>query len=74
MQDEAKTHNETGDVEKHGLSLLDIVKHAVSTVVHSLGPQDRVALVSYSDKARIELDLTVMDSNGQGRADQVLKG
>lgn len=73
MQDEAKAHNDKGDVESHGLSLLDITKHAVSTIIHSLGPLDRLALVSYSDRAREELPLTTMDSTGQNTADTKLK-
>ncbi len=73
MAEEATAHNAAGGVEHHGLSLLDIAKHAVGTVIHSLGAQDRLALVSYSDKARKELDLTAMDAAGHARADAVLK-
>lgn len=73
MQDEATTTSDKGDKEKHGLSLLDITKHAVSTVINSLGPEDRLALVSYSDKAREELALTAMNVAGQKRADTILK-
>jgi hypothetical protein len=33
-----------------GLSLLDIVKHAVKTIIKTLGPNDRLAVVTYSSK------------------------
>lgn len=49
-------------VEAHGLSLLDIVKHAVKTIVTALHPNDRLALVSYSSQAKVVMPLTAMDN------------
>lgn len=72
MDTEAKAQDEQGVSESHGLSLLDIVKHAVSTIIFSLGPDDRVALVSYSDSARVELKLTSMTKDGQKTASDKL--
>jgi Mg-chelatase subunit ChlD len=74
MQNEASVSDEKGVKEEHGLSLLDITKHAVATVINTLGPQDRLSLVSYSDAARVELPLTAMNKDGQGRASKVLAG
>ena len=38
-------------VEDCGLSLLDIVKHAVKTVISTLNENDRLSIVSYSNNA-----------------------
>ncbi len=55
MNEEAVFKNATGDWESHGLSLLDVVKHAVRTVIHALGPEDKIAIVSFSDTGMNEL-------------------
>jgi hypothetical protein len=57
MGTEASIKTGTGKEERHGLSLLDIVKHAVKTVVHSLEANDRFALVVFSTTARVVFDL-----------------
>lgn len=62
MGTEAKLKNEQGGVESHGLSLLDVVKHSVKTVVMTMHPTDRLAVVSYSDAAKIVFPLTAMDA------------
>jgi Mg-chelatase subunit ChlD len=59
-------------VEDAGLSVLDIVKHAVRTVFSCLNENDRLSLVSYSNTALVELELTAMDQAGKDRASQVL--
>lgn len=58
MSDEATVKSAEGTVEAFGLTLLDIVKHAMKTLISALGPQDRVGLVSFSSKARTEFGLT----------------
>jgi len=40
-----------GKAENTGLSLLDITKHAVKTIIHLLGPNDLCSLVAYTDDA-----------------------
>ena len=57
-------------VESHGLTLLDIVKHAMRTCVHTLSPGDRCALVSFSTEAFVVLPLTQMDVAGKEAAEQ----
>ena len=42
-------------VETHGLSLLDIAKHGVRTLVHTLGDQDRLSLVAFHSKAKVSV-------------------
>jgi Mg-chelatase subunit ChlD len=59
--------------ESNGLSILDIVKHAVATVIQTLGPQDRIAIVSYSSSARVELELTATTDEGRKVADLKLR-
>jgi len=52
-------------VENSGLSMLDVVKHAVKTIVEVLEPQDRLAIVKYSNAAEIVKPLTVMNAEGK---------
>jgi len=68
MGSEATLKTAGGGVEAHGLSLLDIVKHAVKTIICALLPQDRLAIVVYSSEARTVLDLASMDEAGKARA------
>lgn len=67
MGTEASVKTGTGKEEKHGLSLLDIVKHAVKTVVHSLEAKDRFSLVVFSTTARVVFDLTPIDQASKTR-------
>ena len=51
-----------GERERHGLTLLDVVKHAVRTVSNTLQAGDRLCVVSYSSDARLCVPLTAMDA------------
>ena len=62
----------TGAKESHGLSLLEIVKHAVRTVAHSLTPNDRLAVVVYATSARILFPLKQMDAAGKAEAERLI--
>ena len=62
---EAKLATATGSTESHGLSLLDIVKHAVRTIVHSLRSTDRLSVVAYTTAARVIFPLLDMDDAGK---------
>lgn len=53
--------------ENSGLSLLDITKHALKTVIASLKDIDRISLVSYSNAAKVVCALTPMTSAGKSR-------
>jgi Mg-chelatase subunit ChlD len=72
MGAEATMQNATGGLEAHGLSLLDVVKHAVTTVISVLEPADRLSLVAYSSEARVVFDLISMDDAGKARAKREL--
>ncbi|CAF1172373.1 unnamed protein product [Rotaria magnacalcarata] len=54
--------------EKFGLSRLDLVKHAIKTIVHSLQPQDRLSLVSFANSATVLFQLTHMSPDGKSSA------
>ena len=66
------THHHHQGVEYSGLSLLDIVKHAVKTVIATLGDKDRLALVSYANSAKVVFDLMTMDAIGKENAGELL--
>ena len=53
--------------ENSGLTLLDITKHALKTVITSLQEQDRISLVSYSNAATVVCGLTPMTAAGKAR-------
>ncbi|CAF1510461.1 unnamed protein product [Adineta ricciae] len=55
--------------EKCGLSQLDLVKHAITTIIHSLTAEDRLALVTFDSKAQVVFSLREM--NDQGRAESI---
>lgn len=54
MSNAAEVKGGTG--ESTGLSLLDITKHAVKTILHLLGPNDLCSLVAYSDAAEVSFE------------------
>jgi len=56
------------------LTVLDVVQHAIKTVVHSMGFQDRLGIVSFSDTAKVVLELTSMDAAGISKADLAIDG
>jgi len=66
MAVQAEIQNDTN--EKFGLSQLDLVKHALKTIIHSLQPQDRLSLVSFANSATVLFQLTKMDEDGKSSA------
>ena len=50
--------------ESDGLSMLDIVKHGVNTVIHTLGPSDSLSLVGFSNQATEIFTNIAMDDDG----------
>jgi hypothetical protein len=60
MQIEAAIQNAAGIEESHGLSILDIVKHALKTVLGSLQPDDRFGLVSFATSGKVEAQLQTL--------------
>ncbi|CAF1259532.1 unnamed protein product [Rotaria sp. Silwood1] len=66
MSDRAEIQNDKN--EHYGLSQLDLVKHAIKTIIQSLQSQDRLSIVSFSDKATILFKLTNMNDEGKTKA------
>jgi len=65
MATEAAIKNKDGNKERHGLSYLDVLKHGVKTIISCLNDNDRFALVSYSDDARIDFNLDYMSEDNK---------
>jgi len=59
--------------EKTGLTLLDITKHAVKTILHLLGPNDVVSLVTYSDNAEVIFQNEKVTKNNLKKLNQKLE-
>jgi len=55
-------------VESSGLTVLDVVKHAVKTIINVLGPDDRLSVVSYSDNASVIFESLEMNAAGKTTA------
>jgi hypothetical protein len=66
MAVQAEIQNDTN--EKFGLSQLDLVKHALKTIIYSLQAQDRLALVSFANSATVLFQLTKMNEDGKSSA------
>ncbi len=58
--------------ESDGFSRLDLVKHSVRTIVHMLDSSDYLAIIAFSDKAKLTLEATKMDAPGQKLASKQL--
>jgi len=72
MGTEAMLKTETGDTAGHGLSVLDVVKHSLKTIIMNLTGEDRLALVAYSNNAETIFNLTAMDDAGRTSTEQQL--
>jgi len=51
---------------------MDLAKHTINSVAALLGPEDSLALVSFSTQAKIVMDPTIMDDNGRVKLKAVL--
>ena len=54
--------------ESAGFSILDLVKHAVKTIVQVLGPDDYFGLVAFSDSAKVAVHFQQMTMVGKQAA------
>lgn len=64
----ATYENEDGSTESDGLTILDIVKHAVKSVMHLLSDDDRLSLVVFDNKSETVVPLTHMTEDGRAVA------
>ena len=63
----------TSEGENTGLTLLDIVKHALGTVTAILGPNDRFSVITFSDNAKIIFGLTEMTENNKINVNKLIE-
>jgi len=68
--DEPSTKN---DVEASKFSRLDLVQHSMNTIVHSLRPEDSLAVITFSDTGDKLLSLSNMDAQGKKEAFRSIK-
>ena len=73
MNAAAPMQNADGTEEKTGLTVLDITKHAVKTVMEVLGPNDRLSIVKYSDNAQVVTPLSFMTDAGKAKVNFALE-
>jgi len=59
------SNTSTGVNEEYGLSLLDIVKHAVKTIIYSLTQDDKFSLIVFNREATLVVDMSKMDDIGR---------
>eukprot|EP01084_Bolivina_argentea_P280435 479600_1 len=57
---DAVIKDENGKSECHGLSILDLTKHSIKTIVECLNKKDYLSIVSYSNEAQVVTPLTKM--------------
>jgi len=74
MNSQATTVNDDGDKVDHGWSLLDITKHATSTVIMSMGDDDWVSLTVYSSTATVMAGWTRCTFDGKELLMQIVRG
>ncbi|CAF1053365.1 unnamed protein product [Didymodactylos carnosus] len=68
MQHEVESKNEQNKVETFGLSQLDLVKHALKTIIHTLSEHDRLSVVEFNRKATVLFQLLEMNQDGKASA------
>ena len=74
MSSDATVQDTAGHTESYGITVLDIVKHAVRSVAGMLGPNDRLAVVAFSSTARVVMPFTAMSVVGKETVTRVLGG
>lgn len=57
-----------GEGESTGLSVLDLVKHACRTILSTMTAEDRLAIVTFSNRSRILQSLTAMTEDNKETA------
>ena len=60
-------------VESHGFSRLDLVKHSINTMIEFMNDCDEIALVPFSNSAKILMNSTKMTVAGKNLAKQRVK-
>jgi len=71
-QSATPANEESSAAQDMGLSVLDIVKHAVKAVMGVLEDSDRMSLVAFDDKAETVFSLHEMSASGREQATEAL--
>jgi len=69
MATEATTQDGSGTNVSYGLAILDLVRHAIRTIIKNLEDCDRLAILSFANKAVLVLELTPMNEAGRRDAE-----
>jgi len=73
MGSQATLKSDKGDDEENGLCILDVVRHAITTIVEVLQPEDRIAVVVFNDNANEVKPLTKMSKKGKGEIKKAME-
>jgi hypothetical protein len=65
---------DTPGYESDGFSRLDLVKHSVRTIIHSLTPEYSLGIASFSQSARMDMEPVCMNGGGKARAIRIMEG
>lgn len=60
MQLSAKIKDASGNVESTGITVLQLVKHSIKTIIHCLNDSDYLSIVAYSSKAKVVTQMMAM--------------
>ncbi|KAK3250653.1 hypothetical protein CYMTET_39973 [Cymbomonas tetramitiformis] len=69
MTDEAEITDNSGSKERHGFCILDLVKHAMLTTLHSLGGRHSISIITFSDTAKTVISGLPMNEAGKQQAE-----
>ncbi len=73
MDEEAVVVNKNGKRERHGLSLLDLAKHSIKTIVHSMDESHMFSLVTFSDASKVVFPTNVMNQANKDKVLDIIK-
>ena len=59
--------------ESFGFTRMDLVKHTINTMAAILGPQDQLAIVTFSTNAKMVLSPTFVDDAGRAKVQKALE-
>lgn len=59
--------------ESFGFTRMDLVKHTINTMAAILGPQDQLAIVTFSTNAKVVLSPTFVDDAGRAKVQKALE-
>ncbi|KAF3166205.1 hypothetical protein TWF788_000577 [Orbilia oligospora] len=67
MEESAPAQSEDGKTkEDTGLTILDVVKHAMKTIIATLNDDDRLAIVAFDTRAELITDFQYSTASGKG--------